>query len=191
MVMKHAHFACAPLLAIVVLSGQVSGAIITTATFNGHTYHLLSNNNWTGSEAEAISLGGHLATINDQAENDFVFNTFSSFGGERRLLWIGLNDAAVEGTFVWSSGEQVSCTNWTTGEPTNQNNNEDYVHIWSPSFVGAGRWNDLSNVTSFTGQAFYGVVEILPQSAVPEPASLAIWGIGALACAVGTYRRRK
>ncbi len=39
---------------------------------NGHTYLLLSQGNWTDSEAEAVALGGHLATIRNQAEEDFV-----------------------------------------------------------------------------------------------------------------------
>jgi hypothetical protein len=35
----------------------------------------------------------------------------------------------------------------------------------------------------------YGAAPV--QAAVPEPASLAIWGLGALGCAIGAYRRRK
>jgi len=79
---------------------------------NGNAYYLLSQNNWTGSEAEAVSLRGHLVTINNAAEDAWVSTTFSDYGGINRALWIGLNDAAVEGTFQWISGEPVGYLNF-------------------------------------------------------------------------------
>ena len=42
-------------------AGILAGPTINPA--NGHTYCLLSQNTWSNAEAEAISLGGHLATI--------------------------------------------------------------------------------------------------------------------------------
>ena len=78
---------------------------------NGHDYYLLSQGCWTAAEAEAITLGGHLVTINDQAENDFVFNTFANLHPNDDL-WIGFSDVTVEGMFEWVSGEPVTFTNW-------------------------------------------------------------------------------
>jgi len=41
-----------------------------------------------------LSLGGHLVTIDDQTEQEFVWNTFGNFGAAARGgLWIGLSDA--------------------------------------------------------------------------------------------------
>lgn len=57
-------------------------------------------------------------TINDAAENTFVFDTLTALGTIDRNLWIGLNDVAVEGTFVWASGEPVTYTNWAPASPT-------------------------------------------------------------------------
>jgi hypothetical protein len=123
-----------------------------------------------------MALGGHLVTINDAAENTFVFNTFANFGGVERLLWIGLNDAAVEGTFVWASGQPVGFVNWFPGEPNGgPTDGSDYVHMWPPTAFGAiaaGFWNDSANFTSFSnGQIdvpLHGVVEV---ESVPEPGS--------------------
>src|SRR5882757_2560053 len=82
---------------------------------NGHIYYLLTPAPWTTSENAAVSLGGHLTTINDDPEQVWVFNTFGTVGGVDRSLWIGLNDQAVEGNFVWASGETSAYTHWLPG----------------------------------------------------------------------------
>ncbi|HWA83755.1 MAG TPA: lectin-like protein [Fimbriimonadaceae bacterium] len=152
--------------------------ILTSAIYNGHTYDLLSNSNWTDAENFAVSIGGHLATISDASENQFVFNAFSTYDGIDRDLWIGLNDAAHEGTFVWTSGEVTSYFAWSPGQPDNSNGNEDYVHIQSHAFPNyAGRWNDLANSTSTAYSPLFGVVEL---NSVPEPGSFLTLGLGAI-----------
>ena len=127
---------------------------------NGNYYYLLSNNTWTASEAEAVGLGGHLATVNDAVENQWIFDTFGHFGGVERALWIGLSDAETEGTFKWASGEPVSFLNWDAVQPDNAGD-EDYVHLFQAGgpFVPA-KWNDLPNISS-NGEipGLFGVVE--------------------------------
>src|SRR5688500_14344393 len=87
---------------------------------NGHTYYLLNPATWTASESEAVALGGHLVTVNDAAENDYLFATFAPLvTAPTHDLWIGLSDAASEGTFTWSSGEAVIYTQFGPGEPNN------------------------------------------------------------------------
>src|SRR6476619_1362742 len=61
------------------------GPIVNPA--NGHTYYRLTQSNWSAAESQAISLGGHLATINDAAENDWVATTFGS-PTEAWRIWI-------------------------------------------------------------------------------------------------------
>jgi hypothetical protein len=136
---------------------------------NGHLYYLLNANTWTASEAEAIALGGHLATINDAAENQWIFRTFSSFSGTDRLLWIGFNDVAQSGTYIWSSGEPVTYTNWDGGQPSDIGI-EHYVYMLSTNVPPdmfprrAGAWNNYQNFdTEFSGTwPLYGVVEVVP-----------------------------
>lgn len=144
--------------------------------FNGHTYQLTSAQlSWTAAEAEAVSLGGHLVAINDAAENEFVrFNFGANF-----TPWIGLTDQAVEGVFVWSNGDPVTFTNWNGGEPNNVNN-EDYAQMLS-----SGLWNDLPD-----GSTRFGVVEIAPSGAAPEPGTLALIGTGLMGAAGVALRRR-
>ena len=143
----------------------VTGPVLNPA--NSHFYYLLAAADWISSENEALTLGGHLATINDQAENDWVFSTFSA--GSTRNLWNGLNDAAAEGTFVWASGEPLIYSNFAGSEPNN-NGNEDYVH-WYTTFYG-NRWNDV-NVSGF-GTTF-GVVESV---VAPEPSAILLAAFG-------------
>jgi len=139
-------------------------AILTTLVnpANGHTYHLLDVSNWSLAEATAVSLGGHLATVDDAAENTWIETSFGNWGGLSRTLWIGLNDVALEGTFVWADGTPVGYTNWNAGEPNNSTGNdpvngEDHVMIYGTG----GTWNDLHDThTSPWFPNICGVVEI-------------------------------
>ncbi len=105
---------------------------------NGHAYYLLSADTWTSSEARARTLGGHLVTINDAAENQWVYDTFD---GANQHLWIGLTDLVKEGTFGWVNGQAVTYTNWNGGEPNDGAGGppEDFAHLISGN---GGLWND-------------------------------------------------
>lgn len=50
---------------------------------------------------------GHLVTIADQAEQDFVNALMDS-----SRFWLGLDDLTTEGTFVWVTGEPTGFFNW-------------------------------------------------------------------------------
>jgi hypothetical protein len=119
-------------------------------------------------------------TINDQDENDWLFDTFD---GANTGFWIGLNDAADEGVFTWISGEAVTFTAWAPGQPDNGDGTgeQDYAWMW-PSTPRL--WDDLWN-----DSVVFGVVEIAP-AAVPEPTSLALAGLGLVAIAGRMWTRR-
>lgn len=74
---------------------------------NGHSYSLLNWTSWTGSEAQAESLGGHLATIRNASEDNWVYTTFQPYLPNlvptATVLWIGLNDLGTPGNFHWAS----------------------------------------------------------------------------------------
>ena len=126
---------------------------------NGHYYGLTTQMSWTDAEALAVQIGGHLATIRSAAENDWLATTFA-IGTE--CHWIGLNDAASEGHFVWSSGEPVTYTNWHPGEPTNGNGIEDWCHLGLP-WTGPQAypfWNDSPNGDTSYGWVCRGIIEV-------------------------------
>jgi hypothetical protein len=116
--------------------------------YNGSQYTLTSYGTWQEAQAQAQSLGGNLATINNQAEQDWLISTF----GVNQTLWIGLTDEVTEGTFKWVSGEISTYTNWLPGEPNNGWDGEDYVEM---NFGSPGKWNDSSS-----NQFRRGIVEI-------------------------------
>lgn len=133
---------------------------------NNHYYLLLTNADWTQSEALAESIGGTLATVRNQAEQDWIFNTFGSYGAQQRLLWIGLNDTNQLFDFHWVTGDSLNYTNWASGEPNNANGNERYVALYYPNFNQPGTWNDWSDrMKDPIGLPFNGVVEIVPRLA--------------------------
>ncbi|WP_217650480.1 S8 family serine peptidase [Spirulina major] len=94
------------------------GPFVQINPANGHQYVVSEIDSWHGAQAQAEALGGNLVTINDQAESDWLVNTFRD-----TTFWLGMTDSefygASEGSFQWVNGEAVSFSNWRSGEPNN------------------------------------------------------------------------
>jgi hypothetical protein len=160
---------------------------------NGNLYYLLSQDNWTGAEATAQSLQGHLATVNSAAENQWIFDTFSSYGGVNRLLWIGLHDTTdfSDWAWAWASGAPVVYTNFSPAEP-NSEGYERWVYMY-PNGMPVdswqrypGTWNNYSNYSTELGGPIYAVAQV-----APEPSSFALLGIGGFGLLAYAWRKRK
>ena len=160
-------------------SGNLNAtAGITEAPFlrrGSSAYVLVDAPSWDQGEANAIRLGGHLATINDAAENAWLL---SSFGNNSFNAYIGLNDLAVEGVWQWSSGETSSYRNWAPNEPNNAGDttSSDYVlmHLWS--YSRSGTWNDGENYGVGKGIAeinLAGVASLTVTSVADAPLPIA------------------
>merc|ERR1719219_2604602 len=80
--------------------------------------------------------GGHLAQIKSQAEQDLIVGLCPN--KKCPWTWIGLNDIAKEGTFIWNDGSALDFKNWHKGEPNNAGGKEDCGHIWHKN-----QWNDI------------------------------------------------
>jgi hypothetical protein len=147
------------------------GAAISGYTYlgnyNGHDYYLSnSSNTWTNQNNAAMALGGHLAAIGSAGENTWVSNAAVSYA------WIGYNDAATEGTFVWSNGETPSYSNWCTGEPNNvlyTADGEDYTTInWCTKTDGSAGWNDLDLNTILPAVVEFDCIKPVRTSGLPS-----------------------
>lgn len=158
-------------LAIIIAGSSASAGVISDPVVNpanDHTYYLLDSDRWTASQTEAVGLGGNLVTINDAAENEWVFSTFAPLVNNEYGLWIGLNDVSTEGSFVWASGEISGYTNWGGAEPDDLPavGGQDYAVLLSVLDAGIqpGQWGDINEVTQDLA-VVYGVVEVAPEPA--------------------------
>ena len=126
---------------------------------NGHSYKLVSGVvDWQTAKAQAEAsvfngVPGHLVTLSDQAEVDWVIQTFPN-----SRPWIGLfqdindpNFSEPAGGWKWVTGEPFTYTNWFPMEPNNTSGSggpEDYAEMFAN-----GEWNDAelnhANTTSY------------------------------------------
>lgn len=107
--------------------------------YSGHHYQIYSDvcDTWEKAKEYCEKLGGHLAVISSQEENDALFSYLISTGEEN--AYFGYSDNLEEGSWYWVCDES-SYTNWHFDEPNNENSNEDYaMFYWK---FNNGTWND-------------------------------------------------
>ncbi|MFZ4525881.1 MAG: lectin-like protein [Chlorobium sp.] len=122
--------------------GQYYAQIESVWTYGGHNYRMTDRAmSWTAAEAYAQSLGGHLVTIDDAAEQQWVAQIFSW-----ARVWTGFTDQAKENNWMWSSGAASGYTNWATGHPYSDNTYYSYAYM-TPD----GKWYTVGDNWSFCG----------------------------------------
>ena len=128
---------------------------------NNNTYHLLTASSWEDAASYARSLDGFLVTVDDDAENTWLVDTFASWDNQSRHLWTGLSDHQDEGDYRWHDGTPFLYREWGEDQPS-EGGDEHYVHIASTNMgnIMPGTWNDLENDPQYF--PVYGVVEIGP-----------------------------
>ncbi|XP_071126788.1 uncharacterized protein [Mytilus edulis] len=107
-------------------------------SYNDKCYLLLFNQtSWLNARQDCRIMGGDLATVNSQAEQDLVYSIMSNKGASD--VWIGLNDQQEQNFFEWINGEVTMYTNWNVNQPANTNSaNENCVMINQTD----GGWQD-------------------------------------------------
>jgi hypothetical protein len=111
--------------------------VLSPSVVRGNSlYTIVDGPSWTEAEANAVVLGGHLVSVQDAEENLFMGSIILATGTESVTYWIGLTDSALEGAWEWSSGESLTYTNWSPGEPNDFDEvggSEDYAALYATS----------------------------------------------------------
>ncbi len=100
---------------------------------------------WEGAGKACKAAGGKLATIATAEEGRALFEALELPSGVPSWrpdegVWIGLSDAAQEGTFVWTSGAGARFTSWAPGQPDDSGGGEDCATLT----LGDGKWFDAN-----------------------------------------------
>lgn len=104
--------------------------------FDGKVYGLTQTAmTWQNARNEALLKGGDLVQIDSASENQWLL---SAFGGGH--YFVGLNDAAAEGTFRWTDNSAPAYLNFVVGEPNDSDGTQDAVILSGLS----GQWYDWS-----------------------------------------------
>eukprot|EP00117_Sycon_ciliatum_P036320 scpid89300/ scgid27358/ Fibropellin-3; Epidermal growth factor-related protein 3; Fibropellin III; Fibropellin-c; SpEGF III len=104
-------------LVFVTVCGAQNAQIV--ACHNGHRYTMdVSRGDWPFAKTNCEAFGtGELVTINDAAENQFIFETFAARQIENGI-WIGLHDMGRnEGMPIWVSGSNSTYRNFGVRNP--------------------------------------------------------------------------
>lgn len=117
--------------------------------YNGHTYATLQYgvSDWHDAEGICEKLGGHLATITSEDEQNAVYDLVNSSNSEK-LWWIGATDEENEGIWKWVTGESFSYTNWQANQPDDYisytSEGESFLHMYGSD----GEWNDVDGIAN-------------------------------------------
>ena len=121
-------------------SGRADDAIdcpdCVAATRLGRNYAMCSRaRTFDDARLACQAIGLDLAVPGSRGENTFLQGLLS--GGATSTSWLGLTDAAVEGTWRTVAGATLTFTSWEAGEPNNAGN-QDCTQMYE-----SGNWDDL------------------------------------------------
>ena len=94
----------------------------------------MHDHNWQDAFDRCLMMGAEIVTIGSDSENNYVASLIPTNDGMR----------------VWIEATSSGYTNWNTGEPNNQNNEEDKIQMYGDFHV-KGKWNDLSSWSKLNG----------------------------------------
>ena len=134
--------------------GQEIDGFTSPVYFQGSNYYISeATPSWTEANEICNSLGGHLATLTSEEEQNFVASLLDS---NNSIYWIGLyqntnSNSYLEpnGGWEWVTGENFNFNNWGDGEPNNSGDTgENYAFMHGLSTNNPLIWNDAINANN-------------------------------------------
>lgn len=118
--------------------------------WNGHLYGTTPGLSWLNAEAYAVAQGGHLVTIDNLAENDFLYLTYVVGGADH---WIGFHcpdplDYLTISNWEWIDGSPVTLQRFRPGQPDWGGGADRYAVI---GFTGSDEWDNYPEHWTPTG----------------------------------------
>ncbi len=134
---------------------------LNAITYNGHYYKLFDKSfNWMDAESYCEKMNGHLVTVNDKYENEFIIDLLQQYA-EKNCYWAGIYKDVRRDQWIHIDGSSVSFANWASNEPNNFNDNEMVVHLFGKNYgngkgyKNVGDWNDCSEDGASYVDSFY------------------------------------
>lgn len=164
----------------------------STSGGNDHWYEVIENSLlWDDAQIEAETLTyngfqGHLVTITDQEENNFVWSIVDNTTDY--TIWLGgyqNSSDTPSGNWAWVTGEDWSYTNWSDVEPNDgdgsvSGNGESFYEDGEEDHLSfkytQGKWNDLYN-HYYANRYIVEYDDFIPPP-VPEPTTMFLLGSG-------------
>ncbi|MBO4863744.1 MAG: GIY-YIG nuclease family protein [Eubacterium sp.] len=114
---------------------------IKHVSFNKNHAYAVSEDKlkWKDAQTVCETMGGHLAVIDDEKENEFV-RQLAEDTGKKGYVAIGYTDEINEGRWNWINGSDSKYTNWDNREPNDGLNIYDHQNY--AYMLESGRWDD-------------------------------------------------
>ncbi len=200
------------IVALLIASPAFAGPVIWEPADggNGHAYEIIEADGISWRQARRIAanmtfngVNGHLATITSDGEDEFVNDLREDVvdpgpGFADKEVWLGgrqrRNAPEPDGGWRWINGEGAipmpgdsGYENWAPGEPNDYGNGEKFLaQGLNNQFV----WNDEGNRAGIYGFVVeFDLDPVLPTS-IPEPTTIALFGLGAVGASLFSRRRR-
>lgn len=125
-------------------------ALSTTTPFRkiGNKYYYIEEKqklNWFGAHHYCVSLGAHLASVQNQSEIDALVRESKNY-----FYWLDINDLSKESEFLSSTtGKEPVYVNWAPNEPNNAWGNEHCVILVARKSINNMNDEVCNKVTNF------------------------------------------
>uniref|UniRef100_A0A3Q2TR54 Galactose-specific lectin nattectin n=1 Tax=Fundulus heteroclitus TaxID=8078 RepID=A0A3Q2TR54_FUNHE len=88
-----------------------------------------SQTDWATAERTCIAYGANLASFHSSSEYMYLKSLVYTKKRSYAKTWVGGNDAAREGWWMWTDGSKFNYVSWGSGEPNNRGGRESCMEI--------------------------------------------------------------